>query len=177
MGAILNHHIPAALLADHICHFVLYFIFRQLLLRLFDRSVKIRVEIPHDGFPLDGAVFHTVQQRFQIGRKVYVHNAGKGLLHHIVNHFAQFGNVKVFILLGHVAPRQQRGNGGRIGAGPSDPQLLHHLHQRRFRVMGRRLGEMLLAVKSAKGQAGILLNSPNQRIIFCLFFVPWAVHG
>ena len=101
--------------------------------------------------------------------KVHVHDTGEGLLHDVVHNLSQFGQVEIPVLLGHIPAGDDGGDGGRVGAGPPDPQLLQSLYQGRLGVMGRRLGEMLLRSRSLSRVSSMPFSRPPRSMFFSSF--------
>ncbi len=177
MGTVLDHHIAAAFLADHIRHFIFYGHALLFLLRHLDRLVQIRIEVADDLLPGHPALLHHIQKPFHIGRKMDIHDTREGLLHDVVDHLSDLRQIEVLSFLGDVPPSQDRADGGRIGTGTPDPLLLQRLHQRRLCIMSRRLGKVLLRLEVLPGELGVLLQSAYQHVAFFLFLVRFHIYG
>ncbi len=177
MGTVLDHHIAAAFLADHIRHFIFYGHAFLFLLRHLDRLVQIRIEVADDLLPGHPALLHHIQKPFHIGRKMDIHDTREGLLHDVVDHLSDLRQIEVLSFLGDVPPSQDRADGGRIGTGTPDPLLLQRLHQRRLCIMSRRLGKVLLRLEVLPGELGVLLQSAYQHVAFFLFLVRFHIYG
>ena len=94
----------------------------------------------------------------------------------MVHNLSQFRQVEILVLLGHIPAGDDGRDGGRVGTGPPDPQLFHGLYQGRLRIMGRRLGEMLLALKALPGQFHPLLQSSKEHVLLFLLLIRLGVH-
>ena len=127
MGAVFDHHVAAAFLTDHIRHFVLDGHALLFLLRNLDGFIQIRIEVADDFLPGHPAFFHHIQKSFHVGCKMNIHNAREGLLHNIVDHLPDLGQVEVLSFFGDVPPSQDRADGGRIGTWTSDAKLFERM--------------------------------------------------
>jgi hypothetical protein len=168
VGSVFDHHSSAAQFTDLIGFLVRNGHLCQVLLRFFYCFIQIRIEIGHDGLPFYRAFFHTIQQSFHVGREIHIHDGGECFLHHIVDHFPQFRNVEIAVLLGNISPGKDGGNGRRIGTGTSDAQFFHGTHQTGFGVMCRGLGKMLFRIKALEFQHAVLVQITAEHIFFFL---------
>ena len=97
MRSVFDHHIAAAHITDHICHFILDIYFFEFLFRRVNILLQIRVEITDNCLRLYRSRLHTVQKAFHHGGKMYVHNAWERLLHNVVYHLAQFRYIEILL--------------------------------------------------------------------------------
>ncbi len=144
MWSVFDDHIAAALVTDHIRNLIFYLDCFLFLLRFFDGFLKIRIEVLDNRLPSYLSLCHPIKKAFHIGCEVHIHNAGERLLHNIIDHFADLCKIKILILLGHISSGNNCRNCRRISTWAADAQFLKRLYQRCLRIMGWRLGEMLL---------------------------------
>ena len=145
-----DDHLPAAELTDlvglllgHLQSDTLQC--RLCILQLF---FKILVKIRQQILPVLLSRFHSVQTVFHIGSEAHVYNILEALLHESCNHLAQGCGCQALILLDHIIPVLNGGNGGSIGRGAANTLLLHGLDQGRLGKTGRGLGKVLLLVQA-----------------------------
>ena len=134
----------SAAVTDHIGLLVMDVHLLKLFLCCIHIMLQIRVEIAHNGLPLDSAILHAVKKPFHSRGEIHIHNTWKCLLHNAVYHFTKLCHIQVALLLGNIAAADNGGNGWRIGTWTSDSKLLHGLNQGSLCIMCRRLGKMLL---------------------------------
>ena len=147
MRSILDDHVAAALLTDHICDLVLDLNLLKLLFRRFYSRFQIRVKILYYRLPVYGSFLHPVQEPLHVRREICLHDAREGLLHHVVDYLSQLRQIQIFIFLDYVTAGDNRRNRRRVGAGTSDSQFLQSLYEGCLRIMGRRLSKVLLTFK------------------------------
>ena len=104
-------------------------------------------------------LFDFIEFQLHLGRELHVHDFRKTLNQFVRNHATQQRRVKAPTLLHHILSVLNCLNDAGVCAGAADPQALHLLHQRRFRIARRRLREMLRRIN---------VNRENPRL-FCQF--------
>ena len=75
MRAVLDDHVSAAFVTDHISLFILYLYLFELVLSLMDLLHQVRIEVPDNGFPFYLSRFYSIEQT--------LHICGEGLVHYL----------------------------------------------------------------------------------------------
>ena len=86
-----------------------------------------------------------VELVFQLRGEVVVHVAREMLGEKFIHDAADIGGHEAFFIQHHVFALNQGGHNAGVGGGAADAELLQGLHQTRFGITRRRLGEVLLA--------------------------------
>ncbi len=144
MAAVFVDHLPAAFFADDVGDFIFYAHSLQFRFRRLDFLLKARIELFHHRVPVQLSFGDLVQRRFHLRRKAKIHNVREGLQHEVVDDLAQFGGENVPAFLGDVMLLQNVRDRRRVGGRTAKAALFHFPDQRRFRIVLRRLGKMLL---------------------------------
>ena len=111
----------------------------------------------------------TVQVALHRGREVVVDQVRQVLLEQARHGERQPRGHQVLAAVRHVPAVPDRLDGGRVGGGTADAELLHGLDQRRLRVAARGLG--LMAVGGGLGQRrGITLGNVGQGLLRVVLF-------
>ena len=111
----------------------------------------------------------TVQVAFHRGREVVVDQVREVLLEQACHGERQPRGHQVLAAVRHVPAVPDRLDGGRVGGGTADAELLHGLDQRGLRVAARGLG--LVAVGGGLGQGrGIALGDVGQGLLRVVLF-------
>lgn len=100
---VFDYHPAAAVFANDVGLLIADLNFLKFLLGGTDRFFQIRPKIADNGFPLQRSFFHRIQECFHIRCEVYIHNARKGLLHHLINNFTQFCDIQFTLLSGNIS--------------------------------------------------------------------------
>ncbi len=122
-------------------------------LDLVDGADEVAPEVAQHVLVLELAVGDEVELLLQVGREVVLHVALEEALQERRDQAALvLGDQPLLVDLDVVA-LLQHGERGGVGGGAADAQLLHALDERGFRVARRRLGEVLLGLDAAIGDA------------------------
>ena len=156
MRPVLDDHAPAAVLADDIALLVRDLDAVELALRLVHGLLKVRVEVPHDGLPLDLSVRDAIEQKLHIRRKMNIHDLRELLTHDPVDDLAELGHVEVLLFLRDIAAGDDRRDRRRVGGRTADSELFQRPDQRRLRVVGGRLSVVLLRLEPGQRESGLL---------------------
>ena len=148
MRAIFDNHIAAALLTDHICHFIFNLHLFQFCLGFFHCCLQIRIKILDDCLPSDFSFRNAIQKALHICRKVHIHNTREGLFHNIIHYFSDFRQIQILILFCHIASCNDRRNCRRICTWTPDSKFFQCLNQCCLCIMCRWLCKMLLTVQT-----------------------------
>ena len=168
MGTIFDHHMPATILADYICDFVLNVNLFKFFLCSIYILLQIRIEVAYYCLPLYSSCCHTVQKPFHSRSKVYIYNTRKSLFHNIIDNFSQFCDIQVLLFFCNITAADNRCDRRRIGTWTSDSQFFHCLNQRCLCIMCRRLCEMLLRFQFLKTKLHSFLKALIQHVSFFL---------
>ena len=79
--------------------------------------------------------------------KININNTRERLLHHIIDHFADFRHIEISALFCHISAAQNDSYGRRVGTGASDAQFFHCLYKSCLCIVSRRLCKMLFRIK------------------------------
>ena len=94
----------------------------------FQRTVERSPEFSEHGLPVEVAFFDLVELVFHVRREPNLEDLRERPLQHLPDGLALRGGLKAAVLGGRIPPRAKRGNDGRIGRRPADPQPLQFLH-------------------------------------------------
>ena len=109
--------------------------------------LKAAVEVRQVLLPALLALFYVVQAVLHPRRELEVHDVREALLHEPGHDFAQARRAQVLALLHHVFVAEYRRYSRRVGGRAAYALFLHRADERRLRVPGGRLGELLLLVE------------------------------
>ena len=127
---------------------------------------EVTVEAVQYRLPVLLRLGDAVQLFFKPGGETVVHQFGESIVQPAGDDFPQLGGTESTGGHGDVAPVLDGADDRRVGAGAADPAFFQLLHQARFRIPGRRLGEMLGRVQLQQvqdiphrqgGQDGVVL--------------------
>ena len=144
-----NDHIPSANVALLLAHLIghLEIDTLKVTFSLLEGSVKTVIEVMQYRFPRRFSLFDRIERFFHTRGKLGVNDLGELILHQSRHHFAERRGTQVLPLFDHIFTVEDRGNGGCIGGRTANTVLFHRTDQRRVRVTGRRLREMLLRLE------------------------------
>src|SRR3989338_2747740 len=102
-----------------------------------------RIEAPQYYKPIRLAFFNTIELIFQFRGEFHIEDL-REMLHEKLGHYnPQFRWPEIARVPAHIVPGDDRVNYGRVGRWSADPKFLKGLYQRRVRISGRRLCEVL----------------------------------
>ncbi len=101
------------------------------------------IEITQQLAPISGSVLDLVELAFHPAREVYVEDVGQHSHQQLRDDFTKVRRMEPSLFEFHVPPVGNDGDDRRVRGRPSDPLLLELLHQARFGVTRRWLGEVL----------------------------------
>ena len=130
---------------------------------VFDLRNKAGVKLGDEVLPLP-SFFHVVKFLFHLGGELEVHNIGEVLDDGVANGFSEFGGFEVFALLFGISALGDDADNGSVGARSADAVFFQRLDQRCFRITGRRLCEVLVAVEGFQLQR-IALGQRRQLLV------------
>ena len=131
----------------------------EFFIRLVDGFLKIGIEIPDDGLPLNIAFFNTVEKSLDIGGELGIDYRRECLAHKIVHRMSDIGDIQVLLFLGHIASLDECCDGRSIGTGTSDALLFESSYKGAFGVMSGRLGKVLSGIE--------VIQSKNRLLAYC----------
>ena len=135
-----------------------------MLLSVFEVLLKLFVEIGEGVGPLLLTVFDFVEFFFQASGVGHVENIAEVFHQKIGHDQSDFRRRKLPAQLGDVLALLNRGQDGGVGGRTADAAFFQFLHQRRFVVARRRLGEVLLRVDFAQRQ--FLTRLERRQLVF-----------
>ena len=171
MGAVFDDHVAAADIAGLVRNLVRNLYLLKLLLRPLHRFVQIRIEVGDYRLPFHLSLLDAVEKRLHIGREIHVHNTGKSVLHHAVDHLPELRHIQASVFLHNVSSGQDCCDGRRIRTGTPDSKLFKGMYQGSLRIVGQRLGEVLFSLKALPPQLRGSVNLLHQRIVFLLLLL------
>ena len=121
------------------------------LLGLAQAGREVRVEGIEHLLPRHIPLGHRIEALLHLRRKGVIQEVIEIFHEPIGDHFADFLGVEAALIELHVAPILDRGNDRRVGGGAANAPLFELLHQRRFAVARRGLGEVLLGIEGLAG--------------------------
>ena len=124
------------------------------------------------------ALLHRIQLVFHVGGEFHIDDILKPLHHQPGDDLPQSRGQQPLVLLHHILPILNGGDGGGIGGGTAHALFLHGLHQRGLGVPGRGLGKVLLRLIVGAGAFLPHLQIRQCRTHgLCLVVPPLLIHG
>jgi len=170
MWSVFDDHIASTDITDFICNFILNFNFFQFFLSSIHISLKIRIKVSDNRFPLHSTLFNAVQKAFHHCSKTNIYNAWKCLFHNIINNFSKFRHIEVFLFFRYITAADDRGDRRSISTRTSNSLFFQCLYKRCFCIMCRWLCEMLFRFQFSKLQLHSLLKTLTEYIAFLIIF-------
>ena len=148
----------------------------HVLLGVAEVLLELLVEIAERVGPLFLAFFDLVQLFFQPGRVLEIENVLEVLHQQVGHHQPDLGRHEFSAQLLHVLALLDGADNRRVRGRPPDAALFQLLHQRRFVVARRRLGEVLLRLQFLQRQRLAGLQHGQlvlERLVLFVLRYPW----
>ena len=107
---------------------------------------KVLVEVCQQIHPVLFALFHLVQAAFHISGKLHIDDVLEPVHHQSCDHLTQGGRDQMLVLLFHILPVLNGGDGGGVGGGAANALFFHRLYQGGLGKPGGGLGKVLLLI-------------------------------